>query len=63
MKVGEELRERKSISYAAFREFGVPADVLKRAGVTRGTRSPQAISLALRPFHIGGSTWSLHHFA
>lgn len=29
--------ERKGISYKAWREVGVPADVLKRAGVTRGS--------------------------
>ncbi len=28
--------ERKSISYAAWREFGVEAAVLKQAGITRG---------------------------
>ena len=27
--------QRKGISYAAWREVGVPADVLKRAGITR----------------------------
>lgn len=27
--------ERKGISHAAWRELGVPADVLKRAGITR----------------------------
>jgi hypothetical protein len=27
--------ERKGISYAAWREIGVPADVLKRAGIAR----------------------------
>lgn len=27
---------RKGISYAAWREVGVPAEVLKRAGITRG---------------------------
>jgi uncharacterized protein YicC (UPF0701 family) len=27
---------RKGISYAAWRELGVPADVLKKAGVSRG---------------------------
>jgi hypothetical protein len=26
----------KGISYASFREIGVPADVLKEAGITRG---------------------------
>ena len=30
VKVGKSYAGRKSISYAAFREFGVPADVLKR---------------------------------
>ena len=29
--------ERKSISYAAWREMGVDAAVLKRAGITRGS--------------------------
>ena len=28
--------ERKGISYASWREIGVPADVLKKAGITRG---------------------------
>jgi hypothetical protein len=36
VKVGKSYAGRKSISYAAFREFGVPADVLKRAGIGRG---------------------------
>jgi hypothetical protein len=35
VKVAKTYAGRKSISYAAFREFGVPADILKRAGVTR----------------------------
>jgi len=35
VKVGKSYAGRKSISYAAFREFGVPADVLKRAGIKR----------------------------
>jgi hypothetical protein len=35
VKVGKSYASRKSISYAAFREFGVPAEVLKRAGVSR----------------------------
>lgn len=30
--------ERKGISYAAWRELGVPAPVLKRAGISRGSR-------------------------
>ena len=34
-KVAGEYSERKGISYAAWRELGVPADVLKRAGISR----------------------------
>lgn len=29
--------QRKGIAYATWREFGVPADVLGRAGITRGS--------------------------
>lgn len=29
--------ERKGISYASFRDVGVPAEVLRRAGITRGS--------------------------
>jgi hypothetical protein len=36
VKVGKSYANRKAISYAAFREFGVPADTLKRAGISRG---------------------------
>ncbi|HEX5615265.1 MAG TPA: hypothetical protein VFZ83_08935 [Acidimicrobiia bacterium] len=32
---GKAYAQRKAISYAAFREFGVPADVLKKAGISR----------------------------
>jgi hypothetical protein len=35
VKVGKTYANRKAISYAAFREFGVPADILKRAGISR----------------------------
>ena len=35
VKVGKSYAGRKSISYAAFRVFGVPADILKRAGISR----------------------------
>ena len=35
VKVAKNYASRKGISYAAFREFGVPADTLKRAGVSR----------------------------
>ena len=35
-KVAKEYSERKGISYAAWREAGVPADVLKKAGIGRG---------------------------
>ena len=36
VKAAAAYAKRKSISYAAWREVGVPADVLKRAGITRG---------------------------
>lgn len=36
VKVAKAYSERKGISYGAWREFGVPADVLKRAGISRG---------------------------
>ncbi len=34
-KVAKGYAERKGISYAAFRQIGVPAAVLKRAGISR----------------------------
>jgi len=34
-KVAKGYGQRKGISYAAWREVGVPADVLKQAGITR----------------------------
>lgn len=33
--VAKQYAERKGISYAAFRQIGVPAAVLKRAGISR----------------------------
>jgi uncharacterized protein YicC (UPF0701 family) len=36
-KVAKDYAQRKGISYAAWRELGVPADVLKKAGIGRGT--------------------------
>jgi hypothetical protein len=38
VKVAQEYGERKGIDYATWREAGVPAEVLQRAGVAR-TRS------------------------
>ncbi len=35
IEVGKPYAERRGISYAAFRELGVEANVLKRAGITR----------------------------
>lgn len=35
-RVAKAYSQRKGISYAAWRELGVPAEVLRRAGVTRG---------------------------
>ena len=37
VKVAQSYSAKKKISYGAWREFGVPADVLKKAGITRGT--------------------------
>jgi hypothetical protein len=37
VKVANDYSAKKKISYGAWREFGVPADVLKKAGITRGT--------------------------
>ncbi len=36
VKVAKAYAAKKGISYGAWREFGVPADVLKKAGVNRG---------------------------
>lgn len=35
LKVAKAYAESKGISYAAWREIGVPADVLKKAGISR----------------------------
>lgn len=35
VKVAQGYAERKGITYAAFRQIGVPASVLKRAGISR----------------------------
>ena len=37
VEVAKAYGERKGISYSSWREVGVPAAVLKRAGITRGT--------------------------
>ena len=37
VKVAKSYSERKGISYGAWREFGVAPDVLKKAGITRGS--------------------------
>jgi hypothetical protein len=36
VKVAKSYSAKKKISYGAWREFGVPADALKKAGITRG---------------------------
>jgi hypothetical protein len=36
VKVAKGYSDRKGISYSAWREVGVPSDVLGRAGITRG---------------------------
>ncbi len=35
VKTASKYAQRKGISYAAWRELGVPADVLKKAGISR----------------------------
>jgi hypothetical protein len=37
VKVAKDYSARKGISYGAWREFGVAPDVLKKAGITRGS--------------------------
>jgi len=37
VKTAAQYARRKGISYAAWRELGVSADVLKKAGITRGS--------------------------
>jgi uncharacterized protein YicC (UPF0701 family) len=37
VKVAKDYSQRKGISYAAWRELGVPPDVLKKAGIGRGS--------------------------
>lgn len=36
VKVGKRYAQRKGLTYAAWREVGVSADVLRRAGIARG---------------------------
>lgn len=36
VKMAKSYSAKKGISYAVWRESGVPADVLKKAGITRG---------------------------
>ena len=38
VKVAKTYSDRKGLSYAAWRELGVPAGVLGRAGISRGSR-------------------------
>ena len=35
-KVAKSYSQKKKISYGAWREFGVPPEVLKQSGITRG---------------------------
>lgn len=37
VKVAKDYSARKGISYGAWREFGVAPEVLKKAGITRGS--------------------------
>lgn len=36
VKVAKDYSTKKKISYGAWREFGVPPEALKKAGITRG---------------------------
>jgi hypothetical protein len=36
VKAAKGYSQRKGITYGAWREFGVPAEVLRKAGITRG---------------------------
>lgn len=36
IKAAKDYSRRKGITYSAWRQAGVPADVLRRAGITRG---------------------------
>jgi hypothetical protein len=36
VKVAKSYAGRKNITYATWRDLGVPADILKQAGITRG---------------------------
>jgi hypothetical protein len=38
VRVAKSYSERKGLSYAAWREVGVPADVLRRAGISRSQK-------------------------
>ncbi len=37
VKSAKAYSERKGITYGAWREFGVPAEVLRKAGISRGS--------------------------
>lgn len=37
VKAAREYANRKGISYAAWREAGVPAEILRKAGISRGS--------------------------
>jgi hypothetical protein len=36
VRAAKGYSERKGITYGAWREFGVPAEVLRKAGISRG---------------------------
>lgn len=42
VEVARSYADRKGVSYAAFRQLGVPASVLRRAGISRGRRASQS---------------------
>ena len=49
VKTAAKYAQRKGISYAAWRELGVPADVLKKAGISRAAELERRFSSTLTP--------------
>jgi hypothetical protein len=49
VKIANQFGEQRRIGYGSWRDAGVPAEVLKRAGIAR-TRGLPPISRALNPF-------------
>ncbi len=57
VEVAKPFAEAKGITYPAWREVGVPASVLARAGITRST--PRLAGSGTGSSATGGIRWSL----